>query len=54
MSMKPVNTYIVVKKILQFHTIYNICRNAVIIWVEGHFLENQLMYRLYPIAVTQD
>nr|DAX19630.1 MAG TPA: hypothetical protein [Caudoviricetes sp.] len=43
MSMKPVNTYIVVKKILQFHTIYNICRIAVTIWVRRYFLENRLI-----------
>lgn len=54
MSMKPVNTYIVVKKILQFHTNINICKIAVFTWVEGLFLENWLMYPLYPIVITQD
>lgn len=47
--MKPVNTYIVVKKILQFHTNINICRIAVVTWVEGYFLENRYIgyIRLY-------
>lgn len=47
--MKPVNTYIVVKKILQFHTNINICQIAVITWPEGYFLENRYIgyIRLY-------
>lgn len=44
MAMKPVNTYIVVKKILQFHTNINICQIAVVTWAEGYFLENRMIY----------
>lgn len=49
MAMKSVNTYIVVKKILQFHTNINICQIAVVTWAEGYFLENRYIgyIRLY-------